>query len=81
MTSLELRAAIRAKFAWPGGYAIFGIADDGEALCCKCMRQEYRQIAYARRNSLRNGWRVVAVTCTANEENVEACAHCNAPIE
>lgn len=45
LTSLELRAAIRTKFAWPGGYEIFGICEDGEEMCCDCMRREYKLIA------------------------------------
>lgn len=76
ITSISLRNAIRQKFAWPGGYEIFGITSDGACLCCDCMRQEYRQIAYARRHNLRDGWNVQATDCDANYDSHIACDHC-----
>jgi hypothetical protein len=81
LTSLELRRAIRDKFAWPGGYEIYGVCSDGGVLCCDCMRAEYRQIAYARRHHLRYGWRVEAVTCTAYDDEPHGCDHCGKVIE
>lgn len=76
LTSLELRRAIRARFAWPGGYALFGVCSDGGVLCAPCMAAEYRQIAYARRHDLRDGWKVEAVDCTANCDEPPMCDHC-----
>jgi hypothetical protein len=29
LTSLKLREYIRTKYAWPGGYELFGICNDG----------------------------------------------------
>lgn len=55
MTNQELKQAIRTKFAWPGGYELFGITSDGAALCCDCMRKEYRLIAWS--NSCPSGQR------------------------
>jgi hypothetical protein len=80
LTSIELRKAIRAKYAWPGGYPLFCICSDGSPLCMECARTEYRQIAYSRRNKLGDGWRVTCVE--VNWEDAELyCEHCNARIE
>ena len=72
-----LKAAIRAKYAWPGGYELFGIADDGACICCDCMRREYYLIAYSRRHKIDDGWRIVAVDCAANYDSHISCVHCN----
>lgn len=80
LTSLALRQVIRDKFAWPGGYAFYGVTSDGACLCCECMRSEYRSIAYARRHQLSDGWRVVAVDTTDWCEERTVCDHCNADI-
>lgn len=75
-----LKAAIRTKYVWPGGYELFGICDDGAALCCDCMRREYHQIACSRRYKINDGWRVVAVECAANYDSWVYCEHCNKTI-
>lgn len=76
LTSLALRAAIREKYAFPGGYEIFGITLDGGILCCDCMRGEYRQIAYARKHGLSDGWQVCALTLDCETDSFTACDHC-----
>lgn len=90
MKTREIKQAIRTKFAWPGGYQLFGITSDGGTLCCDCMRQEYHQIAYAVRHGLSDGWRVTAIDSSVNLESEEwvkenpedgvitLCDHCNA---
>mgnify|MGYP006910921805 FL=1 len=79
-----LKAAIRTKYAWPGGYELFGICDDGAVMCCDCMRREYYLIAYSRRHQLDDGWRVVAADCAADcaaeYDNLIQCVHCNKTI-
>lgn len=80
ISSLALRRAIREKYAWPGGYALFGICSDGGLLCCGCMRAEYRQIAYARGHNLRDGWAVVAVDHMGNCDEIQGCDHCGREI-
>lgn len=78
--SIELRKAIRAKHAWPGGYPMFLVMSDGECLCMECARKEYKQIAYSNRHNLRDGWRSEAADI--NWEDTEMyCAHCNTKIE
>ena len=80
LSSLELRKYIRTKYAWPGGYELFGICNDGAALCCDCMRREYYQIAYSRRYKIDDSWRVVAIDCEANYDSLITCIHCNKTI-
>lgn len=80
VSSLELRKYIRTKYAWPGGYELFGIANDGACICCDCMRREYYQIAYSRWHKINDGWRIVAIDCAANYDSLICCEHCNRTI-
>lgn len=75
-----LKAAIRQHYAWPGGYELFGICNDGGILCCGCMREEYHQIAYSRKHKINDGWRVVAIGCAAEYDSLIQCDHCNKTI-
>ena len=78
--NMALKAAIRTKYAWPGGYELFGICNDGAALCCDCMRREYYSITYSRRHKINDGWRVVAIDSAAEYDSLVQCAHCNKTI-
>jgi ferredoxin len=80
MNSIELRKAIRAKYAWPGGYPMYVVMSDGEALCMCCARKEYRQLAYSNRHNLRDGWKPEGVDINY-EDTALYCAHCNVQIE
>jgi len=46
LTNKELKQAIRSKYAWPGGYEIFGITSDGACLCTDCMKKEFKSILW-----------------------------------
>lgn len=77
--SADLRAAVRAgPYAWPVGYAVAYLCDDGESLCPACIRAEYRRVLRAVRGQLRDGWRVVATyhMGEADSYDDELCAHC-----
>ena len=76
MTSLELRKYIRTKYAWPGGYELFGICNDGGILCCDCMRRDYYLIAYSRKHKINDGWRVIAIDSAAEYDSLIQCEHC-----
>lgn len=76
----EIKQAIRSKYAWPGGYPMYLVMNDGEALCMECAKSEFRQIAYSHRHDLRDGWN--AVGADINYEDAElTCAHCGEYIE
>lgn len=76
----QVREFIRQTHAWPGGYPKILIMTDGATLCAKCARAEYRQISYATRHGLRDGWGAHGVTIHW-EGPAECCAHCGAEIE
>ena len=78
--SIALRAAIRTKYTFPGGYELIGFTSDGACLCCNCMWENYWLIAYANRNKLNDGWRVVAIDSTSNYDDHMHCDHCNKTI-
>lgn len=77
----QLKATLRAgAYAWPGGYPLYFITEDGAALSFESARKEFRSIAYSVKNHLRDGWRVVA--CEVNyEDNDLRCEHSGKPIE
>ena len=79
--TLQLRATLRAgPCAWPGGYPLFFLTSDGEALSFETVRAEYAQVSRAVRDKSKDGWRVVG--CTINYEDAElTCAHSGNRIE
>lgn len=48
-----IKNAIRNKYAWPGGYPLYLVATDGEAISIKAARDNWREICAAH---MRNGW-------------------------
>ena len=77
----DFRKAIRnGAYAWPGGYPLYFIASDGEALSFKTAKAERRLILEAIRDHDNSGWRVVAMDI--NWEDTElVCAHSGERIE
>ena len=81
MTLTEYRKAIHnGAYAWPGGYPIYFICDDGAALCFNCAKKERRNIIESICRNIRDGWNLAATDI--NYEDTElVCAHCGKPIE
>jgi hypothetical protein len=73
----SVKKAIRAKYAWPGGYEFALLMNDGGILCTDCARHEFRQIVYSHLHQLRDGWRIDAVTTDQDFDEWEHCAHCS----
>ena len=73
----------RTRYAWPGGYELFAITNDGAALCHDCCRSEFRLIAESVRDNPSDaygycdGWRVIAVDSTASLDDSLWCDHCD----
>ena len=67
----------RTKFAFPGGYELFAITDDGAALCYDCCRTEFSQIVGSYPG---DGWRVTGIDSMANYDDSFHCDHCNREI-
>lgn len=64
----NIKEAIRTKYAWPGGYELFGITTDGALLCTDCLQANFKTICEATKNRFRNGWNVPVI---ANASNLE----------
>jgi hypothetical protein len=83
MTLAEIKGRLRSSpsgFAWPGGYPMFWITREGDALCWSCVRKEWRQVVWDFLRNASTGWRVEA--CDINYEDPElCCSHCNERIE
>jgi len=68
----------RDRYAFPGGYALFAMTDDGGALCSACCRSEYWRIADAFPG---DGWSVIAIGCAAELDAAVYCDHCSQDID
>ncbi len=80
-TSQEARATLRAgAYAWPGGYPLYLVTQDGAALCFKCAMKEYRQIAWDFQKRCSTGWRVAGCDVNYDDKGL-ACDHCGKQIE
>lgn len=73
--TLKIKQAIRAGYAWPGGYPLSVICNDGEALCMDCARKEWRQIAHDTIKGWKTGWDAAGVEVLWEGGNT--CSHCN----
>ena len=85
-TTLEFKRALRAgPYAWPGGYPLFFICDDGGALCSACAKRDAKLVMGAIRDSRTNGWPArgwLVVGQAINwEDNSMFCDGCNEQIE
>lgn len=84
-----LKNMVREPFAWPGAYEKIAVMKDGELLCRKCIRENFRQILRDTKDDGRTGWEFHSITLDCElesrewiEENLEECsldicAHCN----
>jgi len=76
--NIQLKATLRAgAAAWPGGYPLFFVTDDGSALSFETVKAEIRSVLSATKG---NGWKVVG--CQVNWEDEELTDdHTGEPIE
>ena len=61
-------------FAWPGGYAIAYLMDDGEYLCPTCVIDKSNPVHEDGEN---DGWKIVGYTTSADTDETLICAHCS----
>lgn len=81
-TVADLKACLRAgKYAWPGGYACYFITSDGAVLSFEAVRREFAVVAYAVKAHHNSGWRVVAMGCTAEDDETPVCDHTGKEID
>ena len=80
-TVADFKATLRnGEFAWPGGYPMYLITNDGGALHFDCARENAYQVMWEMANECNGGWRVIA--CDINYEDGDCyCDHCGERIE
>ena len=86
ITIKELKERVRHPYAMPGGYEIVFIANDGELLCHKCVRENWKEVLWSTKNRVNDGWNIVATSYeavspedtreSAGEDYIHSCAHC-----
>ncbi len=77
---VQVKRATKEPYAWPGGYPLYVVMHDCEALCCDCAKRNLGQIARDTANKLQDSWR--AETVAVNWENVDLyCSQCSKQIE
>lgn len=84
MTVQELKSFFvkgRAKaYAWPGGYPMFYVTTDGEALCPDCLTRDRESAFRSTHEKLRDGWEIAGGD--VNYENPDLyCDQCSKRIE
>jgi len=79
-TIQQIKAFVRAPYAWPGGYLQYAVTSDGAALCAACCKKELKNIVTAISQSLNTGWNVVGIDINWEEPDLY-CDHCSQPIE
>jgi len=81
LTMEAVRDYIREPYAWPGGYPKVLIMGDGEVLCAKCARENYRVISsITRAFAWSDGWFAVDVEVYWEGEQLHCC-NCTNVIE
>ena len=76
-TVAQFKATLRAgQYAFPGGYELLFIANDGGAICFDCAKKEFHLIADSIRNGHNDGWRIVTCDMVDLYEDGLACDHC-----
>ena len=76
--SLRLADQLSASpYAWPGGYPLFAITNDGAALCKHCAKSERSSIGTTTGS---DGWTVEALDVNWEDPDL-FCDHCGTRIE
>ena len=80
-TTRELKTAIRqGPYAWPGGYPMYMVCQDGAALCWDCVKENLKEILQAVRDQDRSGWNIDCSDINWEDTDMR-CDHCNQQIE
>lgn len=69
-------AALRQRFAWPGGYDLALYLSDGERICHPCARENALRIGRSTRDNARDGWSFM-IADVYWEGPDEYCCDCN----
>lgn len=73
-----LRALCR--YQTHGGYTWAGVMYDGECMCVKCLRDNYRHVFASTRDEDGTEWELAGATNSGEADGADACCHCHAPL-
>lgn len=77
MNTKDLKDMVRNPYVWPGGYAKVLIMSDGEAMCARCVHENFKLILRATRDKAdRSGWCAAGVDVHW-EGAALLCCNCN----
>ena len=77
----DLAEALKnGPYAWPGGYPLFFITNDGAALSFDTVKAEIENVQHSIETDSNDGWRVVAIDVNWEEPNL-ICDHSGQRIE
>lgn len=62
------------RFAWPGGYEMFFVTDDGGVLCSPCVVENWNEVIVEADPG--DGWFIAAVDHDGNLDEPVNCDHC-----
>lgn len=79
-TLASVKRALREPYAWPGGYPLFIVMADGEALSCASAREHWAQIVHSTLTRARDGWAAAGAEVNWEDSNL-TCAHSGEAIE
>ena len=71
---------VRTKYAWPGGYPLFMLCDDGGVICHKCASENAKLILSATRDRQKKDWACAAVDVNWEDSDLR-CDCCDELIE
>jgi hypothetical protein len=77
LQSLREKDGSLPKYAWPGGYPVFYLMNDGETLCPDCANDKGNPIHF---DGLADGWRIEAADINWEDPQM-FCCHCGKRIE
>jgi hypothetical protein len=76
----SVKHAIRNRYAWPGGYPLYVVMADGEALSCEAAKENWRAICSATICGSRDGWQAAGADINYEDGDLY-CAHSGQRIE
>jgi hypothetical protein len=76
----SIKEAIRNKYAWPGGYPLYLVTNDGEALSINSAREIWRDIVSAHKYD-GSRWNRIAAININYEDSSLYCFHSGERIE
>jgi hypothetical protein len=69
----QVKEVIRSPYAWPGGYPLYVIMADGEALSVKAAKENWREIVCATLWHDYSGWRAEGVDVNWEDPDLFCC--------